>query len=823
MYSSAQIAAIINAAHSGESIDGIRHLVIDSRNIISAHSSLFFAISGQRHDGHKFISALYEKGVRCFVVEQLPSNSSAYPEACFLKVQNSVAALQQLASYHRKQFSIPVIAITGSNGKTIVKEWLYQLMREDKNIVRSPKSYNSQVGVPLSVWQLNKEHELGIFEAGISMPGEMEKLEAIIHPTIGLITNIGQAHNESFPDHTLKVREKLKLFKHAETLIYCKDHAEIHKQIQAAGKKNTISWSTKTEADLSITGIEKNARGTSIEGSFNKRTIGISIPFTDDASIENAIHCWTALLYLNYFHSVIAQRMQLLNPVAMRLEMKEGINNCSIINDSYNSDLGSLNIALDFLNQQKQHIKKTVILSDILQSGKNEEQLYKEVAHLLETKGIYRLIGVGKAIERQSKLFTINKHFYDSTEDLLKHYNDIGFRDEAILIKGARSFEFERISNQLQRKAHETVMEINLNAVVHNLNYFRSKLKPGTMLMAMVKASSYGSGSYEIANVLQFHHVDYLAVAYADEGVELRKAGITLPIMVMNPEEQGYDAMIEYGLEPEIFSMRIIRLFNEALKRNVALTKSGKPAVVHIKLDTGMHRLGFEENTLDELITFLKENKSIHVRSVFSHLASADEAQHDDFTREQISRFEKMQKKIAAALDQPALSHILNSAGISRFPEAQFDIVRLGIGLYGIGCNAEEQKQLEFVNTLKTTISQIKDIKAGESIGYNRKFFAKKDMRIATVPIGYADGLSRRLSNGKGKMVVNGKLAPIVGNVCMDMCMLDITGIPTNESDEVIVFGKEYPVTQFANDSETIPYEVLTSMSRRVKRVYYQE
>ncbi|MBI2271514.1 MAG: bifunctional UDP-N-acetylmuramoyl-tripeptide:D-alanyl-D-alanine ligase/alanine racemase [Bacteroidetes bacterium] len=823
MYSSAQIAAIINASHSGESIDGIRHLVIDSRNIISTHSSLFFAINGQRHDGHKFIAALYEKGVRCFVVEQLPENASTYPEACFLNVKDSVGALQQLASYHRKQFNIPVIGITGSNGKTIVKEWLYQLMREDKNIVRSPKSYNSQVGVPISVWQLNKEHELGIFEAGISMPGEMEKLEKIIQPTIGLITNIGQAHDESFSDHTLKMQEKLKLFKNCSSLIYCKDHSGIHKQIQTAKQKNTFSWSIKTGADLIITGIKRKPHDTSIEGLFKKKTIEIEIPFTDDASIENAINCWATLLHLNYSSALISQRMQLLSPVAMRLEMKEGINNCSIINDSYNSDLGSLNIALDFLNQHKQHIKKTVILSDILQSGKNEERLYKEVAHLLETKGIYRLIGIGKAIERQSKLFTINKHFYDSTEDLLKHHGDIGFHDEAILIKGARTFGFERISKLLQRKAHETVMEINLNAVVHNLNYFRSKLKPGTKLMAMVKASSYGSGSYEIANVLQFHHVDYLAVAYADEGVELRKAGITLPIMVMNPEEQGYDAMIEYGLEPEIFSMRIIRLFNEALKRNVALTRSDKPAAIHIKLDTGMHRLGFEENTLDELIAFLKENKTIHVRSIFSHLSSADEAKHDDFTKEQISRFEKMQKKIAASLNYPVLSHMLNSAGISRFPQAQFDMVRLGIGLYGIGCNAEEQKQLEFVNTLKTTISQIKDIKAGESIGYNRKFFAKKDMRIATVPIGYADGLNRRLSNGKGKMIVNGQPAPIVGNVCMDMCMLDITGIPANESDEVIVFGKEYPVTQFANDAETIPYEVLTSMSRRVKRVYYQE
>ena len=823
MYSSKQIAEIIGATLVGEPVDSIKYILIDSRNLSSASASIFFAIRGQNSDGHKYISSLYEKGVRCFAVEKATENYTSYKDACFLQVGDSVQAMQQLSAWHRKQFKIPVIGITGSNGKTIIKEWLFQLLREDKNVVRSPKSYNSQIGVPLSVWQMKSENEIGIFEAGISQPGEMEKLEKIIQPTVGLISNIGQAHDEHFKDHTLKTEEKLKLFKNCTALVYCKDQSVVDEQVQTMGISKVFSWSVKTSADLQITEVIKKKDETEIHAVYKNHAAHITIPFTDTASIENAIHCWALLLLLEYPQGLITQRMRTLTPVAMRLEMKEGVNNCLIINDSYNSDLGSLEIALDFLNQQKQHIKKTVILSDILQSGKNEEALYKEISHLLEAKGVHRLIGIGEAIERQAKFFRINKHFYDSTEEFLKHYSNIGFNRDAILIKGARTFGFEQISKQLQQKNHETVMEINLNAVVHNLNYFRSKLNPGTKLMAMVKASSYGSGSYEIANVLQFHNVDYLAVAYADEGVELRKAGITLPIMVMNPEEQGYEAMIEYGLEPEIFSMRIIHLFKEAVKRHRVISASDKPVYIHIKLDTGMHRLGFEEENLPELIEFLKNNPEIKVASIFSHLSSVDDPSEDAFTRTQFAKFELMRARIASAIGYPVLNHILNSAGISRFPEAQLDMVRLGIGLYGIGCNEAEQKQLEFANTLKTTISQIKNIKAGESIGYNRTYIAKTEMCIATVPIGYADGLSRKLSNGKGKMIVNGNAAPIVGKVCMDMCMIDITNIPAKESDEVLVFGNEYSITQFAKDSETIPYEVLTSMSRRVKRVYFQE
>ncbi len=825
-HSISNISSVIKASITGNGHTNtpIKNLLIDSRKLSNAETSLFFAIKGERHDGHAYLMDLYEKGVRHFVVSDLPQNNNLFNDSVFLLVKDTLRALQDLCAFHRRQFKIPVIGITGSNGKTIVKEWLYQLMREDKNIVRSPKSFNSQVGVPISVWQISEENNLGIFEAGISQTHEMHFLEMIIKPTIGMITNIGQAHDENFENQKQKADEKLKLFINSEILIYCKDYLLIHNEItvnKAFRDLKVFSWSRRLRADLLIGRITKSNADTEIQGVYKNDFIHINIPFTDEASIENAIHCWAMMLYLGYENYVIAERMSFLSPIAMRLELKEGINNCSIINDSYNSDLGSLAIALDFLNQQKQHPKKTVILSDILQSGHNEETLYKEVAELIHKKGITRLIGIGDGISNQAKQFDIEKFFYKSTEEFLKEFNNSFFRDETILLKGARAFGFEAISKVIQQKAHETVLEINLNAIVHNLNYFRSKIKSDTKIMAMVKAFSYGSGSFEIANILQFHRVDYLAVAYADEGIELRKAGITMPIMVMNPEEQSYDAMIQYNLEPEIYSFRVLSLFEEALKRSVH--DNINPISIHIKLDTGMHRLGFEEDEVNELIVRIKNKRDITIKSVFSHLAGSDETEHDDFTRQQIKKINEMSNKIKAHFSYPIMKHILNSAGISRFPDAQFDMVRLGIGLYGIGANASEQAMLQNVSTLKTSISQIKNIPAFETIGYSRKGIAARDIQIATVPIGYADGLSRKLSGGRGKMVVNGKLAPIIGNVCMDMCMIDITDINANENDEVIVFGEAYPITEAAKNAGTIPYEILTNVSRRVKRVYFQE
>lgn len=823
-YFANDIARILQGTLSGSGKPDavIRHLLIDSRSISSPETSLFFALKSERNDGHKFIGDAYAKRVRNFVVSELPA-VEVFPDANFILVKDTLSALQQLAANHRKKFNIPVLGITGSNGKTIVKEWLYHLLQEDKNVVRSPKSYNSQVGVPLSVWLTSEENTIAIFEAGISKPDEMEKLEAIISPAIGLITNIGLAHDENFLNAKQKIREKLKLFIHAGTLIYCKDNLGLNDEIVSnpvMRKLNLFTWSRKAKANLQVGKISKVENETELQGIYDNAFIRIRIPFTDEASIENAIHCWAVMLFLGYSNKAIAERMLRLSPVAMRLELKEGVNNCSVINDSYNSDLGSLAIALDFLNQQKQHPKRTLVLSDIFQSGKNENELYGEVAHLLKEKGVNKLIGIGEAISRQAGQFEIEKKFYKTTDEFLNDYSANIFANETILLKGSRAFGFERIGQVLQQKAHETVLEINMDALVHNLNYYRSKIAPGTKLMAMVKAFSYGSGGFEIANLLQHHHVDYLAVAYADEGIELRNAGVTLPIMVMNPEEASYDTMIRHDLEPEIFSFRVLKLFENAVKRS---GRKDAPYPIHIKLDTGMHRLGFEENEVNELAVRIGNSKFLEVRSVFSHLAGSDEPQHDEFTRGQIKKFGEMSEVIRSRFDYPVFRHILNSAGIVRFPGAQFEMVRLGIGLYGIGANPEEQTHLKNVSTLKTTISQIKNIPAGESIGYSRKFVAKQDMRIATVPIGYADGLSRRLGNGKGRMLIKDQRAPIVGNVCMDMCMLDITNIPCAEGDEVIVFGAEYSAYEIAKDMDTIPYEVFTGISRRVKRVYFHE
>ena len=836
-YSIEDIARVVkgNFKFSNTKYTDIDYLVIDSRRLTNPLKSLFIAIKGERNNGHDFIEEVYNQGVRNFIISESSDFLEQQEECNYILIKNSLDALQKFCAYHRSRFSYPVIGITGSNGKTIVKEWLYHLLREDKHVVRSPKSFNSQVGVPLSVWQMRNEHDIAIFEAGISQVGEMEKLQKIIAPNIGIITNIGLAHDENFKNAAEKTAEKLKLFKDSDVIIYCKDYPTIHEQLATSAHKNIFYWSRKGRGNLQIGKVESNAGMTLIQGVYDNKFISINIPFTDNASIENAIHCWAFMLYLKYDPEDIASRMYTLTPIAMRLELKEGINNSSIINDSYNSDLISLSVALDFLNQQEQHVKKTLILSDILQSGKNEEKLYEEVAELVEKKGIQRLIGIGESISRQAPSFPMQATFYQSKSDFLNVFDPSQFQDEAILLKGARMFGFEEIVRALQKKSHETVLEVNLNALVHNLNYFRSKLKPfgrqrfsegdtGTKIMAMVKAFSYGSGSFEVANTLQFHRVDYLAVAYVDEGVALRKAGITVPIMVMSPEEQGYDAMIQYQLEPEIFSFRGLKWLKEAIQRSKFIRKNPNYKIpVHIKLDTGMHRLGFEEKEIEELKDKLLRSQNIKVQSIFSHLAASDEKKHDDFTRKQINYFNELSAIISKALNYPILKHILNSAGIMRFPEEQMDMVRLGIGLYGVGVNEQEQAQLQAVSRLKTRITQIKTVAASGTIGYSRKGEVKKEMTIATIPIGYADGLSRSLGNGKGKVLVKDQLVPIIGNVCMDMCMIDITDLKAEEGDEVIIFGEKQSIQDIAEAMNTIPYEVLTNISQRVKRVYFHE
>ena len=800
----------------------ISNIFIDSRNVISPENSLFFAIKTKKNDGHKYINELYQKGFCNFIISSTSEINDLNINANIILVKDTLKALQKLCAAYRKKFSLPVVAITGSNGKTIVKEWLFQLLAPDKTIVRSPKSYNSQIGVPLSVWQISSKDELGIFEAGISEPDEMEALKNIILPNYGIFTNIGPAHDENFINNKQKIEEKLKLFTEVDTLIYCCDHNEIQEVIiKSEILKNikSFTWSRKANADLIINNIVKGNNQTTIKAKYLKEEIEIKIPFNDDASIENAINCWCFMLLLGIKNEIIANRISRLSSVAMRLELKEGINNCTIINDSYNSDISSLIIALDFLKQQRQHNKKTLILSDILQSGKNSSELYEEVSALVNEKGIHRIIGIGKDISSQAKKFNIEKLFYKTTTEFIKDFPFSELNNEAILLKGARDFEFEKIIAYLQQKTHKTILEVNFNAIIHNLNFYKSQLLPDVRMMAMVKAFSYGTGSYEIANLLQFNQVDYLGVAFADEGKDLRKAGITLPIMVMNPEETSFDDMIKFNLEPEIFSFRILEMFEQALLRNNYEGRFN----IHIKIDTGMHRLGFEEFQIMDLITKLKKNEKINIKSVFSHLASSGNTLHDDFTNYQIDLFEKICQTLKQNIGDGFLMHILNTSGIRRFKNKQFDMVRLGLGLYGVTSNLEEQSFLQNVSVLRTSISQIKNIKAGDTIGYDRNCLANKDMIIATVPIGYADGFSRRLGNGIGKMKVNNFYVPVIGNVCMDMCMLDITNTPAKEGDEVIVFDKDYSVIDFAKDMDTIPYEVLTGFSRRVKRVYFHE
>ncbi len=795
----------------------IRYLLIDSRTLIAPEETLFFAITGKRNNGHNFIETLYNSRVRNFVVSELPKNINDFVDANFILVEDTSKALQELSIHHRLRFNIPVIGIAGSNGKTIIKEWIYDLLSQDRSVVRSPRSFNSQYGVPLSVWLLTENTEIAVFEAGISKLDEMSKLEKIIKPTIGIITNIGEAHQENFIDYRHKISEKLKLFQNCKTLIYCRDHQLIETQVQVDSQYTNceyLTWSTKYPADLFVNKINKQENSTSISAKFNNKEININIPFVDDASVENSIHCWLLMLHLNYNADNISRLFNNLSQVAMRLELKEGRDNCTIINDSYNSDISSLNIALDFLNQQKQQKNKTVVLSDILQSGKDITALYSEVSDLLSQKKIDRLIGIGKDIKSQANLFKLKSCFFESTEEFLSTIPK--FENDIILLKGARKFEFEKISNTLQQKVHETVLEINLNSVVDNLNYYKSQLNKDVQLMVMVKAFSYGSGMYEIANLLQYHHVDYLTVAFADEGVELRKAGISLPIMVMNPEKYSFDALIKYRLEPEIYSFSVLNEFYDAIRKNSLVMYP-----VHLKIDTGMKRLGFEEEEIDELIKNLETKPEFKIKTIFSHLVASDDAQHDTFTQNQFYKFDRITKKIKSIFDYKILIHILNSSGIERFKNAQYDMVRLGIGLYGFSPN--NQNKLKNVSVLKTVISQIKTVKAGDSIGYNRKGIAEKDIKIAILPIGYADGLNRKLSNGKGELSVNGKLAKIIGNICMDMCMIDITNIEAKEGDRVIIFGNENPVYKMADALGTIPYEILTSISQRVKRVYFHE
>lgn len=813
-YTIQQIAEILN----GKSFlvnpqANIKSLITDSRSLADAPHSLFFAIKAQR-DGHQFIANAYQQGIRNFVVVQAMATDH-FPEANWIEVPDTLVALQRLVAFHRSQYHLKVIGITGSNGKTIVKEWLYQLLSADDQVVRSPKSYNSQIGVPLAVWQLNPHHQLGIFEAGLSKPNEMEKLAAIIQPTIGVLTNIREAHDEGFASKEEKLKEKLKLFKEVETFVYAPEHI-LAKNLELPGKQR-FTWSFVQPADLQIIKVITENNQTSILANYQCKEIEVVVPFTDAASIENVVICWATLLAMDYAVEEVVSRLSKLTRVAMRLQLVNGIDQCSLIDDSYSADISSLAIALDFLNQQNQHPKRTLILSDLHETGKTADQLYQEIALLLKQKKISRLIGVGEHISAHAHLFELEKSFFKNTDDFLANVAQLNFNHETILVKGARKFEFERIIKRLAQKIHDTVLEINLNALLNNLQSYKTKLAPGVKTMAMVKAFSYGSGSFEIANLLQHHKVDYLTVAYVDEGITLRKAGITLPLMVMSPEPSAFDAMLRYRLEPEIYSLELLQDFLRFLPEGVT------DFPVHIKLDTGMHRLGFQQEHLEELLHLLKGQQKLKVVSIFTHLVATDDEEHDSFTEQQVISYQGMYQQIVVELGYSPIKHVLNTSGISRWPKYQFDMVRLGIGLYGFDAAQQSPDELQTVAVLKTTISQIKHLAAGETVGYSRRGVLSNGGTIATVKIGYADGYSRAFGNGVGKMLVGGKLVPTIGSICMDMCMLDITGLTLAVGDEVMVFNHEHSIVDLANAVGTIPYEILTNVSQRVKRVYYYE
>lgn len=817
-YSITQIQQIIGATGAVVQPAEVSNLLTDSRKINNPAMSLFFALQGRR-DGHQYIPEVYKAGVRNFVVAHTPAKADKMADANFLVVADVLKALQALAIHHRSRFNYDVIGVTGSNGKTIVKEWLYQLLCHDKRIVRNPKSFNSQLGVALSVWQMEDMHNLGIFEAGISTTGEMERLEAMIRPTIGVLTHMGAAHNEGFTSPEQKLEEKLKLFKNCNLVVYGYDTLQNFKG-NKPGKKQ-FTWSkVRAEADLHVFSETIIAHKFYLRARYQGKEIECLVPFVDEASVENAITCWATMLALGYDAALIDDKIEKLVPVSMRMELKDGINNCSIIDDSYNSDIQSLEIALNFLNQQNQHPIRTLILSDIFQSGLEPDVLYKQVAELLAEKKVGKFIGVGKALSAQQELFNLSeKQFFADTNTLLAKLPELGLKDETILIKGSRSFEFERVSRMLVQKAHETVMEINLNALQNNLNYYKAKLAPGVKIMAMVKAFSYGSGSFEVANMLQFNKVDYLAVAYVDEGVGLRNAGITLPVIVLNPEVSAFDKLVDFKLEPEIYSFTLL---DELVKFAQAKKILNYP--IHIKIDTGMHRLGFEAFEIETLCDLIEDNRYIHIRSVFSHLVASDAEIHDEFTLKQLADFKKAYTQIEAAVGYRFDRHIANTSAISRWPVAQLDMVRLGIGLYGIDSAIKDAVYpLQPVATLKTSISQVKKVLAGETVGYNRNGSLLKDGKIATVRIGYADGYLRAFGNGVGKMLVKGVLAPTVGNISMDMTMIDVSEIDVKEGDEVIVFNEEYKIEELAKQIHTIPYEILTNVSQRVKRVYFYE
>lgn len=818
-YTASEIAQIVNGSLELNPGLEVTDILTDSRRVGFAGGLAFFALRGKNHDGHQFIQALYEKGVRVFIVDRLPGSINEYTDAAFIRTSDTLDALQLLAAHHRRSFRSKVIGVAGSTGKTIVKEWLADVLGLTASVIRSPKSYNSQVGVPLSIMKLDNKYTLGIFEAGISLPGEMEKLRKIIDPDIGVITNIGDAHSENFPDLNTKAAEKLRLFTNTSLIVYCSDHKPILKILSGDKSfkgKTLIDWSYENRnAAMHVRKEPVPGNGTSIEISWQGKTGTFIIPFSDKASVDNAVTVAAVCLALETDPELIRKGLESLVPVAMRMEIRTGINNSIIVEDYYNSDPGSLGIALEYLRGQTNR-SSTLILSDFVQSGRDERELYGSVADIVKRNGIRKFIGIGPVISANRQLFRLESEFYWSTDEFIRRFNPSRFRDEIILLKGARIFEFEKIGKLLEQQVHQTLLEVNLDAIAHNLNEFRRFLEPDTRIMAMVKAFAYGAGPMEIAGVLEFQRVSYLGVAYADEGVELRSAGVSLPVMVMNPDISSAEQMIRYDLEPVIYNFGSLSRFADAASRHGLFAYP-----VHIKIDSGMHRLGFMPEEIEELASRIVQTESLRIVSVFSHFAASEDARFDDFTHRQARVFLEAAESIQAAAGYPVLKHICNSAAIVRFPQYQFDMVRPGIGIYGIGNH--RGLSLKPAGRFRTSISQIKRIPAGEPVGYGCADVSDRERIIAVFPAGYADGLNRKLGNRNGSLFVRNARVPLLGNICMDMCMADVTGTGAEEGDEAEIFGSNISIEELAGKCNTIPYEILTSIPGRVKRVFLRE
>lgn len=813
-YTIHQIAKITNAQVIGEEKLLIKNIAFDSRIIYSTKNTAFIAINTQKNSGEKFIEATIDRGIEVVISEH---HYPQYENITWIIVKNTVVFLQKLAKYHFENAHIKSIGITGSNGKTILKEWLYQCLWNEFTTVKSPKSFNSQIGLPLSLLQINTSHELGIFEVGISEPDEMEKLENIFHPQIGLLTHIGTAHLANFASEEQLIDEKIKLFKNSEVIIYNGDNVLVDSKIkQLYSTKKLITYGFYESNDVHFKNDTLNDKNIVVRY-FNEQII-FPVHQRDEATLTNVLALLAVLKELGISNDRIVEKINALKAVEMRLEAIEGIKSNIIINDSFNLDLDSLKTALQFLKEYNKP-KKSLVLTDILGVNSNAEQLYEEVSELVNEQGFDSVFLIGNEISNYSKLFKSKIFTYNNTQELIdgKHITEI--ENQIILLKGARKFEIEKVKDILELRKHDTVLEINLNAILHNINYHKSLLKPTAKMMAMVKANAYGLGSYEISEFLQHHHIDYLGVAFVDEGVELRKKGITVPIVVMNPEQHSYETVIAYNLEPEIYSFRVLELFYEAVQ------KSGydKKYPIHIKLETGMHRLGFKDSELDELGSTLAQ-KNLKVQSIFSHLSSSDLPSEKEFTLHQLEVFERNSSRLIKNLGYTPIRHILNSSGITNYTDHQYDMVRIGIGMLGESQNSEINKQLRSVVSFKTVISQISLVGDGESVGYSRRFKTDHPTKIATIPVGYADGIPRLIGNQIGKVGIHKTLVPIVGNICMDMMMINVDHIPdVKEGDTVTVFNAKPTLKEFAEYCKTITYEVLTSISPRVKRIYVKD